>query len=33
MKQKLPGLEKLEALRGETGTVTQKTKPRGKKAA
>lgn len=33
MKQKLPALEKLEALRGETGTVTQKTKPRGKKAA
>ena len=33
MKQKLPALEKLEALRGETGTVTPKAKPRGKKAA
>ncbi len=33
MKQKLPPLEKLEAMRGETGTVTPKTKSRPKKAA
>jgi len=33
MKQKLPPLEKLEALRGETGTVTPKKKSRPKKAA
>ena len=33
MKQKLPPLEKLEALRGDTGTVTPKPKPRRKKAA
>jgi len=32
-KQKLPPLEKLEALRGETGTVTPKKKSRPKKAA
>lgn len=33
MKQKLPPLEKLEALRGDTGTVTPKKKSRPKKAA